>query len=239
MTTEQHYDPITGEEARSQFGAQLSDIKQRLVELGSLVTENLRRAGEAMREGKLDLIPHVRETDGLIDARFLELEREVFETLARQQPVARDLRFLVSATRIIYEQERSGDLVVNCMNMLEREDGFPDIPSIQGLLSQAVDASARVFAMSVDAIADMDKDAATTIDKADDEVDDLISRYYTEIGRQADTMGLEMAIALTRVGRFLERIGDHGVNIGENVTYIVTAEMPRPENHHVTPSDEA
>lgn len=237
MTTEQHYDPITGMEARSQFGAQLNDIKRRLVELGSLVTENLRRVGEAMREGKLDLIPTIRETDAMIDDRFLDLEREVFETLARQQPVARDLRFLVSATRIIYEQERSGDLVVNCSNMLEREHGFPDIPSIQSLLSRAVDASARVFAMSVDAIADMDPAAGAAIDAADDEVDNLISRYYTEIGRQADAMGLEMAIALTRVGRFLERIADHGVNIGENVTYIVTAEMPRPDSQHVTPSD--
>lgn len=239
MTSEQHYDPITGVEARSQFGAQLNDIKQRLVELGSLVTENLRRVGEAMREGKLDLIPEVRRTDDIVNERYLELEREIFETLARQQPVARDLRFLVSATRIIYEQERSGDLVVNCSNMLEREDGFPDVPSIHGLLSQAVDASARVFAMSVDAIADMTPDAGVVIDQADDEVDDLISRYYTEIGMQAEAIGLESAIALTRVGRFLERIGDHGVNIGEHVTYIVTAEMPRPGQHHVTPSDEA
>ncbi len=227
MTTESPREPITGTEQRSQFGAQLDDIKQRLVELGSLVTENLRRAGEAMLEGKLELIATVRNTDGLIDERFAQLEREVFETLARQQPVAGDLRFLVSATRIIYEQERSGDLVVNCVNMLEREEGFPQVPAIQSLLAQAVDASARVFAMSVDAIADMEADAGGRIDEADDEVDDLISRYYTEIGREADTMGLETAIALTRVGRFLERIADHGVNIGENVTYIVTAELPR------------
>ncbi len=238
MSTEQHYDPITGGEARSQFGAQLSDIKRRLVEMGSLVTENLRRAGVAMAEGNLDLIPLIHETDGLIDALYLELEREIFETLARQQPVAKDLRFLVSATRIIYEQERSGDLVVNCANMLQREGGFPEIPTLQGILNQAVDAAARVFAMSVDALADMDKEAGTTIDRADDEVDNLISRYYTEIGREAEAMGLETAIALTRVGRFLERIADHSVNIGENVTYIVTAEMPMPEHHHVTPSDE-
>ena len=237
MSTE-HYDPITGADARSQFGAQLNDIKRRLVEMGSLVTENLRRAGAAMSEANLDLLPLIYETDGIVDERYLELEREIFETLARQQPVARDLRFLVSATRIIYEQERSGDLVVNCANMLKREGGFPEIPTIQSLLIQAVDASARVFSMSVDAIADMDQEAGTTIDKADDEVDDLISRYYTEIGRNAEEMGLETAIALTRVGRFLERIADHSVNIGENVTYIVTAEMPMPEHHHITPSDQ-
>lgn len=235
MTTS-HFGPLMGAEARGHFDTQLTQIRAGLVELGSLVTENLRLAGEAMREGKLDLIATVRAADETINERYFELERRTFEILARQQPVAGDLRFLVAATRIVYEQERSGDLVVNCVNMLERLAGFPQIPMLHSLLTQLVDASARMFQMSVDALADMDPESGSRLDTADDEVDDLVSRYYTEIGRQADGIGLESAIAMSRVGRFLERIADHAVNIGENVTYIVTAEFPQPD--HVTPSDE-
>jgi phosphate transport system protein len=120
--------------------------------------------------------------------------------------------------------------------MLERLAGFPQIPILHSLLTQLVDASARIFQMSVDALAEMDPESGSRLDDADDEVDDLVSRYYTEIGRQADSIGLESAIAMSRVGRFLERIADHAVNIGENVTYVVTAKFPRPD--HITPSDE-
>lgn len=236
MVTPPPLGPLIGAEARGHFSAQLDEIRGGLVELGALVVENLDRAGEAMREGRLGLIPQVRIADETINERYYDLERNTFEILARQQPVAGDLRFLVAATRIVYEQERSGDLVVNCVNMLERLGGFPEEPAISAPLSRLIDASGRIFSMSVDALATMDPEAGVTIDKADDEVDDLVSLYYTEIGRLADDIGLEAAIALSRVGRFLERIADHGVNIGENVTYVVTAQFPQSD--HATPSDE-
>lgn len=224
------------EELRSHFDKKLDEVQQGLVEMGSLVTDNLRRAGEAMRETRFDLIDEVRRTDNAINERYIELERRIFETLALQAPVARDLRFLVAATRILYEQERSGDLVVNCVNMLEREDGFPDTPALTALLSRTVDASARVFAQSVDAIADMAPKAGRKLDRADDEVDGLVSQFYTMIGAEAERIGLETAIALSRVGRYLERIADHAVNIGENITYISTGEYPN--THRPIPSDE-
>jgi len=235
MTGSQYYGPLLGPEARSHFDEQLSLTRQGLIELGSLVTENLRLAGEAMQENRLDLIPEVRKADLAINERYYELERRTFEILARQQPVAGDLRFLVSATRIVYEQERSGDLAVNCVNMLERLSGFPDLPLLRSLLTQLVDASAHTFQMSVDALESMDPESGVRLDRADNEVDTLVSLFYAEIGKQAETMGLESAIALSRVGRYLERIADHAVNIGEHVTYVVTAEFPKPD--HVTPSD--
>jgi phosphate transport system protein len=236
MTSSHTSEPLVGADPRSHFHEQLDQIRFGLIELGGLVVENLGRAGEAMREGRLELIPQVRQADETINQQYFDLERMTFEILARQQPVAGDLRFLVAATRIVYEQERSGDLVVNCVNMLERLDGFPEGDKINALLSQLIEASARIFAMSVDALRTMDPKAGVDIDVADDEVDDIVSLFYTEIGRVADDIGLEHAIALSRVGRFLERIADHGVNIGENVTYVVTAEFPQAD--HVTPSDE-
>ena len=242
MTLDEDQDMITDEpyrhqDIRASFDAVLAELQRGMAEIGALIADNLRRAGEAMRHGRLELIAEVRAIDGEIDRRCAEMERITFETIARQQPVARDLRFLIAATRVLYEQERSGDLVVNCMNMLEREEGFPEVPGMQALLSRAVDTAAGLVDMSVDALSNMYEDAGARLDAADDELDDLISRYYTEIGAEAENIGLETAIVMSRVGRFLERIGDHAVNIAENVTYIVTSEFP--DSSRPVPSDEA
>jgi phosphate uptake regulator len=83
-----------------------------------------------------------------------------------------------------------------------------------------------LFSRSITALSEMNAVAGEQLDAEDDLVDDLVSAFHQEIGRERDDIGLEAGIALTRMGRFLERIADHGVNIGENTTYIVTAKFP-------------
>jgi phosphate transport system protein len=213
-------------ELRHHFSDTLDEIRVGMVQMGNLIAENARRAGVAMVENRLDLIPEVVAADDEVDRRYQQLEHLAFETLARQQPVARDLRFLVSATRILYELERSGDLVVNLANVLDRIHGFPASPHLRNLLEQLVEASVDLFAKSITVLGDMDADAGEQLDVEDDVVDDLVARFYHDIGRESESIGLEAGIALTRIGRFLERIADHGVNIGEHTTYIVTSEFP-------------
>ena len=215
------------EETRHHFDEILAQIRQGIVEMGSLVVANGRRFGLAMGENQLGLIPEVIAADDEIDQRYLELEHLTFETLARQQPVARDLRFLVSATRILYELERSGDLVVNLAHVLDRIHGLPDSAQLRGQLEELVEASCGLFARSVEALSNLDAAAGEWLDEEDDVVDELVARFYHQIGRESEEIGLDAGIALTRMGRFLERIADHGVNIGENTTYIVTAEFPK------------
>ena len=228
MTTDQNTtkDTAVPDEGRHHFHETLGHIRQELVTMGSLVLENVQRAGIAMTEARLDLVDEVRQADAVIDAMYVDIERLTFETLARQQPVAKDLRFLVATTRILYDLERSGDLAVNCVKMVERVDGFPDQSVVTPLLEASVRASCKVFAMGVDALADMEPDAYRILDRADDEVDDLVNDFYTAVGRHSDEIGLETAVGFSRVGRFLERIADHAVAIGDNVTYVVTAELP-------------
>lgn len=214
------------DETRHHFTETLDEIRLGMVEMGSLVVENARRVGVAIVENQMHLIPTVIAADEEVNQRYAELERLTFETLARQQPVARDLRFLVSSTRILYELERSGDLVVNVAHVIDRIHGFPDSPHLRNLLERLVQESCDLFARSVAALGDMDETAGERLDAEDDVVDELVGAFYHEIGRKSDEIGLEAAIALTRMGRFLERIADHGVNIGENTAYIVTAEFP-------------
>ncbi len=238
MTTARKPVPVSAlsEGGRHHFQEQLDQIQYELVTIGSLVLENVRLAGDAMVEGRLDLVQKVREADDRIDELYVAAEKLTYGTLARQQPVAGDLRFLVSATRILYELERSGDLAYNCMKMLQRLNGFPQHPAITPLLEATIAASCKIFSQGIDALADMQPDAGVTLDAADDEVDDLVSEFYTIVGRHSSQIGLEASIGLSRVGRFLERIADHAVNIGEHITYVVTAELPG--EGHVAVRDE-
>lgn len=214
------------DDARHRFSATLDEIRAGMVRMGSMVVENTRRAGEVILENRLDVANDVRAADEEVNKAYAHLEQLAFETLARQQPVARDLRFLVATTRMLYELERSGDLAVNCAQIVENLDGLPDSPRLTGLLARILDEACGLFARSIDALAELDSSAGERLDREDDVVDDLVSRLYTQVGIESETIGLETAVALSRLGRFMERIADHAVNIGENIAFIVTAEFP-------------
>ena len=223
-------DPQHHEDIRHRFESALDDIRRQTVLLGGLVLENTRRATEAMVENSLDLAHQVITADEEIDERYVELERRVFETMAREQPVAGDLRLLVSLTRILYELERSGDLAVNCAKAMVHNDGLGLSARLQTLLDRMSREAAQVFARGVDVLADMDAEAGAGLEAEDDVVDDLVGEFYTIIGQESELYGLENAIQLSRIGRYMERIADHGVNIGQHVTYIVTGAFP--DDHH-------
>jgi len=235
MGTSPTHNPAAGsgahhEETRHHFSDILDDIRAGIVEMGALIVENARRAGLAITENRLDLIPVVVNADEEINQRYARLEKLTFETMALQQPVAGDLRFLVSATRILYELERSGDLAVNLVNTLDRIHAFPDSPHLRGLLERLVEESTALFARSIEVFGSMNPVAGEALDDEDDVVDELVARFYRQIGVESESIGLESGIALTRMGRFLERIADHGVNVGEHTTYIVTSRFPHTDN---------
>jgi phosphate transport system protein len=219
MTTE-HSD------ARHRFAESLEEVKTGMLELGGLVLENTRRMGEALLENRLDLARAVMTGDEEIDARYAALEFRVFEIMARQQPVAGDLRFLVSATRILYEIERSGDLAVNGAKGLLRRDGYTMPPHIHSLVARLARASSDLFADGLEALRSLDPAAATVIDHADDAVDAVVGELYRAISKNSENIGFDLAIELSRIGRYLERIGDHAVNIAEHVAFIVTGSFP-------------
>ncbi len=216
----------SNDDIRKHFEDLLDEVRRGAVELGSLVLENTRRASEALLENRLDLARAAKEADDEIDRKYVDLEQRVFEILARQQPVAGDLRFCVSITRVLYEIERSGDLAVNVARGLLRRDGYQMPPHIHGLMARACRGAAELFQASIDTLADLDATAAVRLDEADDEVDDVVGELYAVIGKASDQIGFDVAVELSRVGRYMERIADHAVNIAEHVTFIVTGAFP-------------
>lgn len=220
----------THSETRHHFAESLDELRSGIVELGSLVLANARRASEALLQNRLDIARDVVAGDEEVDRRYSELEFRVFELMARQQPVAGDLRFLVSATRILYEIERSGDLAVNVAKGLIRRDGYTMPPGIHAMVARLARASCDLFGRGLEAFSTADPDAAVIIDKADDEIDDVVGELYSAIGRNSDDMGFDLAIELSRVGRYMERIADHAVNIAEHVAFVVTGAFPEDGN---------
>ncbi len=225
-------------EIRHRFDELLELLRRGSVEMGSLVLENTRRLTDALLENDLGVAEAVIAADAEVDVRYVQLERLAFETMARQQPVAGDLRFLVTITRLLYEIERSGDLVVNAAKGLVFQHGYALPPEILGLLGRIAGRVSELWARGVVVLDEMDGQAAQWMDRLDDEVDDLVGEFYTLIGSSSEAIGFEVAVELSRVGRYLERIADHAVNIAEHVTFIVTGSFPE-ESHPPHPKPDA
>jgi phosphate transport system protein len=136
----------------------------------------------------------------------------------------------MSIVRLLYEIERSGDLVVNSAKGMLRQEGFVMSPALHGILARLAEQSALVFGEGLDALRELEASAGPRLDRIDDLVDDLVEDYYSQLAadhEELPDMHLDTVIELSRVGRYLERIADHGVNIGDHVTFIVTGSFPR------------
>lgn len=216
-------------ELRHHYDDELDEIRMSIIDMGALVLANVELAGLVITENRLDEVSDVQAADIPVNDRYRSCEAKVFQVLALQQPVASDLRFLVASTRIVYEIERSGDLAVNLVNALARIDGVPEDAVLDSLLAQLSEASARMFGRGVEALATMDSEIGMNAEDADEVVDDLTSNLYKAVTARQDELGLEVAVALFRMGRFFERIADHGVNIAENVTFMVTGVFPHED----------
>lgn len=231
--TDMHTPPAHEEhgEIRTHFEEQLHEIQVGLVDIGTMVLENIRHAGVVAVENRLDEVDAVKAADLPVNERYKELEDKVFQVLALQQPVAGDLRLLVVATRVVYEIERSGDLAVNIVKSVARIDGVPDDPELRAVLERLVDAAATMFGRGVEALATMDPEIGLLADKEDEATDRLTADLFTAVTARQEELGLETSVALFYMGRFLERIADHGVNIAENVTFAVTGVFPDSDEH--------
>lgn len=214
---------------RRHFGEQLEEIHVKLVELGDMVLANIRHAGDVVLENKLDEIEAVKAADEPINEQYEALDDQVFQLLALQQPVASDLRFLLVTNRMLYELERSGDLAVNIVKQLGRIDGIPTDQTLHSILARLLEASAHMFQRGIEAIATMDPDIGRGADAEDELTDRMTSELFSAVTSRQEELGLEPSVALFYIGRFLERIADHGVNIAQHITFAVESHFP--EDH--------
>jgi phosphate transport system protein len=215
-------------EIRTNFHHELDEIRDDLIRLAGMVTESLAAATAALLSGDLQAAETIIEGDDEIDELALEIEEHCFRVLALQNPLASDLRQVIAAIRMASEIERSGDLVTNTMKAARRLYGVELDPRLRGLLDKMSQNVHRLFRLAIDAYADRNDSLAAALDDMDDDVDELHADYIRTIFEvyEGGTTPLQVSVQLALVGRYYERIGDHAVNIGERVRYMVTGWLP-------------
>lgn len=218
----------TAVETRRTYHQQLDGIRADIVRMAAMVTEGIPRATQVLLDNDLGGAQEIIDGDDPLDALALETEEQCYAIFALQQPMAGDLRALITAVRMISEIERSGDLVVNIAKGARRIYGTEYSPRLRGLISRMGDEAARLFRLAIDSYADGDAAMAAALDDLDDRLDDLHQDYIAEIfeASQGGAFEVQAAVQLALIGRYYERIGDHAVNIGERVRYMVTGWLP-------------
>jgi phosphate transport system protein len=212
------------------FQEELEALQSRLLEMGGLAEERVRACIEALESRDLTMVAQVMAGDEPINQLHIEIDNRCFRLLALYQPMATDLRAIVSAVKINTDLERVGDLAVNIAEAAQRYTTHPpvkkliDIPTIgtiaQTMLRDALDAYVR-----------RDTALAHAVLNADDQLDALKTQVFRDLLTYMlkDAATVEPALDLILISRHLERIGDHATNIAEDVIFMVSAQDVR---HH-------
>jgi phosphate transport system protein len=211
---------------RGWFHSELEEITREIVLLAAHVTEAIPAATEALLAGDLVAAQRVIDHDDVLDDLSLDIEERCYRVLARQQPVASDLRALMTAIRMVAEIERSGDLAVNICKIICALRAPELSPEIRGVLQQMGEQAARLYRICMDAYAEGDATLAASLDELDDVLDRLHVEFLDTVVAWGEDGRVREAIQLALIGRYYERIGDHAVNIGERVRFLIEGQLP-------------
>ena len=216
---------------RRSFHQELEAVRDGLTGLAASVTEAIPRATQVLLDGDLEGADYMILADNEIDRRSLALEERCYQVLALQAPVASDLRQVIAAVKMLGEIERSGDLTVNICKAARRIYGHDIDPRLRGTITRMSDQAQQLFRFAIDAYAESDVPLASAIGDMDDMLDRLHAEFIQQIfeSHAGGRLDLQVGVQLALVARFYERIGDHAVNIGGRVRYIVTGWLPTHE----------
>lgn len=218
----------TGDEHRHEFHESLERLRGEIVRLGAMVGETIPAGTDALLSSDLRLAQQLIDADDEVDVLALDIEERCYQLLALQQPMAGDLRFIVTSLRLVSELERSADLMVNVCKAMRRIYGVEFDPRVRGLIEAMSVEALTLTRHSIDAYVEEDANLAQALDDIDDRLDELQSDYIEAVfeSHRVSELTLQGAVQLALIGRYYERIGDHAVNIGERVTYMVTGWLP-------------
>ena len=208
---------------RSAYQDELDGVSQSLVDLTGMVTASMVKASKAVQTADLALAEEVIASDTKIDDYQHELDARIIDIIARQQPVASDLRALVTAMRMSADLERMGDLAHHSAKVARLRHPERAIPESLILpFTEMGHVAEKLSIMVAAVITTRDTEMALQVEKDDDEMDDLHKKVIATIIKDETGLSLESAIDLTLLGRYYERYADHAVSVARRVYFLVT-----------------
>jgi len=210
---------------REEFQADLDEVSRLLVTMAEAVRAAMRRATKALLTADLTAAESVIERDVEVDAIYQQVEAKVADTIARQAPVASDLRTLITALHVSADLERMGDLAEHVAKTAQRRHPSPAVPAeLRGVFKQMATTADRMAEKITTVLAQPNADLAAELDKDDDAMDDLERDLFKILLADDWPYGAETAIDGALLGRFYERYADHAVNTGAQMIYLITGE---------------
>jgi phosphate transport system protein len=210
---------------RDAFHEELDAIQATLVTMGEMVSTAMSRSSEALLKADVKLAEQVISEDEKLDTIQHDLEARAINLMARQQPVAQDLRILVTSLRMSADLERMGDLchhIAKLARMRYPEVAVPAelVKTIESMGTTAV----KIIEKSTHVIKTQDLQAAIELETDDDEMDKLHRALFVALLDDSWSHGIEAAIDMTLLGRYYERCADHAVSIARRVYFLVKGE---------------
>ncbi len=213
---------------REEFRAELADVTQTLVTMAEGVRVAMRRASNALMVADQTDAEEVLQADAETDARYRQVEDLIYHLLARQAPVASDLRLVVTGLHIAADLERMGDLACHVAKTALRRLPACAVPEeLRPAISDMAVAADRMAAKITEILQTADAKRAAELERDDDEIDELQKQLFGLMLGTAWRHGVEPAVDGALLGRWYERYADHAVNAGRHVVHFVTG-SPAP-----------
>ena len=210
---------------RDQYHEELDAISAQLAEMAHLVGSAMSRASTALLDADLALAEGVIAADEVIDGLQRDLEERALALIARQQPVATDLRVIVTSLRMSADLERMGDLARHVAKVARLRYPVSAVPvELRGTITEMSQVAERIVEKAGSVIASKDVTAALQLERDDDEMDVLHRALFKALLADTWAHGVEPAIDVTLVGRYYERFADHAVSVARRVVFLVTGE---------------
>ena len=208
---------------RSVFQDELDSVSQTLFELSVMVSDSMAKATRALMTKNLSLAEEVITFDEKIDTVQHDLDARIIDIIARQQPVASDLRALVTALRMSADLERMGDLAHHVAKVVRLRHPAAAVPDqLMSLIESMGVTAEKIAAKTGVVISTRDTVLAAQVEKDDDEMDLLHRQLIAVLIAPTWEHGVETAIDLTLLGRYYERYADHAVSVARRVIFLVT-----------------
>ena len=209
---------------RQAFASELDQLRLQVELMAVRVDQNLERMREVLRTGNADLAQRAINADDDIDAMHVSLMERCYDLLRREAPVASDLRFVVSALRVLSELERIGDLSLRVDKVAEQHDAIARDPVVFDVLLAMADEALERYRLALRAWAEMDLGLATDLVTGRRSMDLYYERLVAELLRLEGPEAARTAIVCFAVGRSIERISDHAAVIGARLRYLLTGD---------------